>query len=303
MQLIKHYWHYNQDQDRYEPFLKFYEPQTEKITDLKLEQGIALAWKFSEERFCPGFMDMDHYRPCPEHRKLPDLKYDLCALCEADMGFKAAFLFGQEPNERARKYLNQPHYIYLAHFEPGIIKVGTSSESRKRIRLIEQDALVYAFIARSSSGFLIAPLERMISKTLNLTETVRAAQKFKFLSVKPDAELAGKQITKVYQEVISALGNDETFKDYFLKADQVHIEDLSSRPEIFYPKTQPLTSGTELNLFGKFSGVRGKYLIIESGGKLIAFNHKFLTGRNAEVIMEYKYDLKEAPKPAQLGMF
>ncbi len=303
MQLIKLYWHYNQEQDRYETFLKFYEEKTGKVTDVKLTHGTPLGWKFSEERFCPGFMDFDKYRPCPEKRKLPDLKYELCAICEADLGFKAAFLFGQEPNERARKYLSQPHFIYLAHFQPGIIKVGTSSDSRKRIRLIEQDALVYAFIAKSSSGFHITPLERMISRTLKLTETVRAAQKFKYLSVKPDAEVAGKQITKVYQEVIAALGNDTTFKDYFLKSDQVHIENLSSRAEIFYPQTLPISSGEELNLFGKFSGVRGKYLIIESDGKQIAFNHKFLTGRNTEVITDYKYDLKEEPKPAQLGMF
>src|SRR3990167_7277825 len=151
MQLIKHSWKYNREKDSYSRLLTTQEDN--KPQELILEPGLELRWKFSAERYCPGFFDLNEYRPCPDQKLLPDLKYDLCARCEAELGFKAAFLFGQEPNERAKKYLSQPHYVYLAYFEPGILKVGTASESRKEVRLIEQDGLVYAFVAKTQSGF------------------------------------------------------------------------------------------------------------------------------------------------------
>jgi hypothetical protein len=299
MQLIKLGWKHDPVADLYLPV--FVTQADHKVSEIELRPGIDLAWKFSDIRYCPGFIDADGtYRPCPEQKVLPELKYDLCMNCEAELGFKAAFLYGQEPNDRARKYLSQPHYVYLAYFEPGILKVGTASESRKKIRLIEQDALIYAFVAKASSGFGITSVERMISRTLDLAETVRTKHKFQYLGEVPDSAKAARMITDAYHRLGKALGGDKDFAHFLLPEKEFRLENLSSRTEIYYPDVTPSDLSDQPVLFGKFSGMRGKYLLLKNSGNILAFNHKQLTGREIEGVSSYSYKLL---KPEQIGLF
>ena len=60
------------------------------------------------------------------------------------------------------KYCNTPHYVYLAYFPNGKIKVGTASEIKKYNRLLEQGAIFSIFIAKTPTGKIARQIEKNI---------------------------------------------------------------------------------------------------------------------------------------------
>ena len=67
-------------------------------------------------------------------------------------------------NEVSKKYCETPHYVYLAYFPNDKIKVGTASEPRKEVRLLEQGALDYIYIAHAPNGRIARAIESEIAR-------------------------------------------------------------------------------------------------------------------------------------------
>lgn len=89
-----------------------------------------------------------------------------------------------------RRYLEQPHWLYIATFADGTTKVGTASQRSKWSRLAEQGAVAAQYVAQAQDGTVVRLLEDAVSQTQGLTQFVRAAaKKTALLNPRPAAEL------------------------------------------------------------------------------------------------------------------
>ncbi|MFE9367833.1 DUF2797 domain-containing protein [Streptomyces sp. NPDC006978] len=107
-----------------------------------------------------------------------------CAACAERDDFRFAHRFhscGHVP-DALTAYMAQPHWLYMATFADGTTKIGTAAEPRKRSRLDEQGALIATYLARSADGRAVRFLEDALTRSLGLTQTVRAAAKLMALA-------------------------------------------------------------------------------------------------------------------------
>lgn len=246
--------------------------------------------KLSPYRKCVGYYEGGKYFPCINSAQIEE-KYERCMFCEGKLGFKSAFLFGATPNENAKRYLSKNHFIYLAYFEPGIIKVGTASESRRLLRPIEQDALLYIYIAQNS-GFKIQELEKAISSSLQITETVSSKVKFKYIGVKPDIQKAKDIIFDMIKQIKSDPSIMEKFGSWFLPEKDLKFVDITQDNDFIFPEDLHLI--TDTNIYGKLLGIRGKFVILDYDNSMIALSRKDLIGRIVEdYLHNYKYEIQK----------
>ena len=175
--------------------------------------------KRSGEQYCVGYHKLDTgvHIPCDNTTKMPGGKYKQCKKCEEKEGFYDCKICNGESchasNSIALKYCNQEHLVYLAYFEPDIIKVGTASEIRKEERLLEQGALYFYYIANVNSGRAARIIEREISK-LGITTRVSTKHKLCNFIIKQPKELIEKKMEKEYLRIISLLPK---YRNDFLK--------------------------------------------------------------------------------------
>ncbi|BBE23709.1 hypothetical protein MN0502_25920 [Arthrobacter sp. MN05-02] len=76
-----------------------------------------------------------------------------------------------------KRYLDQPHWLYVATFADGSSKVGTASHPRKRARLVEQGAVVAQFVAHAADGRIVRILEDEVTRSIGLQQAVRSGTK------------------------------------------------------------------------------------------------------------------------------
>lgn len=127
---------------------------------------------------------------CPD--RAPTEQSDQCARCFRQDEFRFAHQFHQDGNvpEALRRYMDQPHWLYLATFADGATKVGTAAEPRKQSRLDEQGALFATYLTKSPDGQAVRHLEDAITRGLQIPQTVRASTKLKALASLPDLSAA-----------------------------------------------------------------------------------------------------------------
>jgi hypothetical protein len=123
---------------------------------------------------------------CPD--RAPAGQSDQCARCFRQDEFRFAHQFHQDGNvpEALRRYMDQPHWLYLATFADGATKVGTAAEPRKQSRLDEQGALFATYLTKSPDGRAVRHLEDAITRGLQVPQTVRAMTKLKALATLTD---------------------------------------------------------------------------------------------------------------------
>jgi len=114
------------------------------ITAINLSVGIPLPQ--GTERHCTGYYDFSYgttgaHTPCPHAAQVA--KGHQCRSCQFQEGFVALHntkhLNAVPP--QLRSYVSQEHYLYLAAFGGGVVKVGTAARSRHPARWYEQGAL------------------------------------------------------------------------------------------------------------------------------------------------------------------
>ncbi len=243
--------------------------ENETLTTIPLE-SYQFNFVLSSEKFCPGYFQNSKYNKCIRNNKIGD-KAVLCDDCERAIGFKSAFFMNATPNESMNEYLRKKHFLYLAYFEPGILKVGTANIDRGETRLLEQDAQFYSFID-SADGFEIPKKEKDTSIKLNLTTAVKSVHKSKYLGIKPNSE----NVEKIFESKFDILNISE----------KPQVVDLTSA--YFYPEDYTIISDN-LNLVGTFKGLRGRYLIIENQNNK-AFDINYIIGRTITAYLdEYEY--------------
>lgn len=136
----------------------------------------------ADERYCTGryvvVADDDlRLRECPAQR--PVASGDQCEQCSATDEFR--FLHhihrGGHVPDNLRKYVSQPHWVYIATFADATSKVGTAAHVRKRARLDEQGAVMATYITCAEDGFTARVHEDSITRALGLSQTKRRSAK------------------------------------------------------------------------------------------------------------------------------
>lgn len=259
--------------------MDLFDEDTQQEESIKLFRQ-AISFRLSAIRYCIGNHIKGVYEPCENHVVLPKESLSNCFKCEQKLGFKSAFIFGQEPNELMMEHLEREHVIYLAYFASGAIKVGTAVDSRKQIRLLEQDALAGMFIAHKS-GFEISKLEHAISKELRYPEQVRSEVKRKSLHLHIDVEEAKGRLQSAYQKIVAHF-KDSEFKDWFFTNPE--FVDLTNVDQVYYPTEDAnYVKGDEsLNLVGTCIGLRGKFLITKYQDQELLYSINSIIGRKIE---------------------
>lgn len=284
LQIIDVNWKRNLGKDdSFYPNIKLYNKNEKQVQNIELI-NYNIKWKLSNYRKCVGYSENDNYVTCKFNNYITDSRYERCAFCEDKDGFRSAFLFRNEPNERMQEYLSRPQQIYLAFFEPDLIKVGTASIKRNRLRLIEQDAQAYCFIAEAPDGITVQNIEREISKKLNIPEIIRSIHKKKFIYQKSSFQSKSEKLKEISMKVIRAMKNTEYSSSFY---EQNNIEIINNSELFFYPENKLEfidISKYEYNLSGTFLGLRGNYLILKNLNNTISVNKKDLIGRE---IIEY----------------
>jgi hypothetical protein len=145
--------------------------------------GRKLAFEVPEEgRFCLGFQRV-HGRddrtgvPCAD--QAPAERGYQCTRCFAqdDVRFMHDIHRSGIAPAGLKRYLDQPHWLYVATFADGSSKVGTASDPRKRARLVEQGAVVAQFVAHAADGRIVRILEDEVTRTVGLQQAVRSGAK------------------------------------------------------------------------------------------------------------------------------
>lgn len=154
-----------------------------------------LGFSVSTGRWCTGrYQFADTVRvealACPD--RAPAGQSDQCARCFCLDEFRFAHQFHQDGNvpETLRRYMDQPHWLYLATFADGATKVGTAAEPRKQSRLDEQGAVIATYLTKSPDGRAVRHLEDAITRGLQMPQTVRGMTKLKALATLTDLTAA-----------------------------------------------------------------------------------------------------------------
>ena len=112
------------------------------------------------------------------------------------------------------KYCNTPHYVYLAYFPNGKIKVGTASEMKKYNRLLEQGAIFSIFIAKTPTGKIARQIEKNIIDN-GITGAVTTTYKMKNIVFDSEEKLIRKELIEKYKDILKLFAGDN--KKYLIE--------------------------------------------------------------------------------------
>ncbi|MHC6177352.1 DUF2797 domain-containing protein [Glutamicibacter sp. X7] len=149
--------------------------------------GRTLSMDVSADKWCLGYvrMDSDGSRRsfvCPQGQRLRTGTQ--CSGCRRrdETKFMHHFHTTGEAPEGLRRYLMQPHFLYVASFAHGVTKVGTTSTSSKFTRLASQGAVVARYVASAPDGAAIRVIEDLVTEQLRITQQVRQKSKIQGLA-------------------------------------------------------------------------------------------------------------------------
>ncbi len=151
--------------------------------ELQLTPGTRLAFEITAEgKYCLGFhrvhgRDDRTWVRCAD--QAPSERGSQCGRCFAqdDLRFVHDIHRSGIAPAGLKRYLDQPHWLYVATFADGSTKVGTASNLRKRARLVEQGAVVAQYVAHTRDGRIVRILEDEVTRTVGLPQAVRSATK------------------------------------------------------------------------------------------------------------------------------
>ncbi|MHA7261947.1 DUF2797 domain-containing protein [Arthrobacter sp. TMN-37] len=169
-------------------------------TDLPLRPGVRLGYRVlgpAGVRYCLGSYRVHDaqsrtHLPCPRQAEA-ERGYQ-CGPCFAqdDLRFLHDFHRSGIAPEGLKRYLDQPHWLYVATFADGATKVGTAADKRKHGRLVEQGAVTGSYVALAENGRVVRVLEDEVTRSVGLPQAVRSAAKAEALRRPlPPERLAG----------------------------------------------------------------------------------------------------------------
>lgn len=220
-----------------------------------------------QTRYCLGWFDLKGAAPrhitCRTWQEVSAGKQ--CQDCQRLEGFQAVHQAHRYPDrlrDDVRRYLMQTHYLYVAVFAGGDVKVGTVAESRKLTRLAEQGAVAAYYVAQTDDGFLVRRAEEMVSTTLGLKQALSSSRKLKALYDRVEDTRLVNELTVLAHEVGSVI-------------DRLEVAHRLSRPVLWRcpPSARDVLDATPVYPYG-FSLKEGEHLLRTKGviGSILAFD-------------------------------
>lgn len=160
--------------------------QGEQWINEPLSSGREFSLLTGELKWCLGYVTMSsagerRHLICPKRKALNTGTQ--CAGCRRldQTKFMHHFHRTGEAPAGMRRYLEQPHFLYVASFADGATKVGTTSTQSKWSRLATQGAVSARYIARANDGAAIRVLEDLVTEHCGLRQQIRQKAKIKGL--------------------------------------------------------------------------------------------------------------------------
>lgn len=184
-------------------------------------------------RYCGGWHDLATGQsfPCPNNAELPE-QYDQCRHCQQKTGFNPAFYNAVSVSEQQQARNAQPHILYLAHFAPGVVKVGISYEGRGIRRLLDQGARSALIIKTYPNADIARQYEARTAALPGIAETLQLRQKHQLLKKPYDAKAGAEELRAARERLIREAGaapddNPPLHLDgYFMGENMLRPQDL-----------------------------------------------------------------------------
>lgn len=241
-------------------------------------QDLSLEFDFST-KYCTGWVDFDNHcsQVCPDSATV-DGKYENCLKCRDRTGFNPAFYNADSVSVQQEKINQNPHFVYLAYFAPGVIKVGISQEERGIRRLLEQGARLALKLETFSSALIARQYEAKIASLSGIMETVAASKKLGLIKQPLDTAAAERALADALVRIQQKLGLD--FPNCQLIMCEDYFQTASVDPtRIILMKDKPQLVGYVLSVIGSIA-------ITEYDGNLLGYNLKKYIGYRAQKITE-----------------
>lgn len=241
-------------------------------------QDLSLEFDFST-KYCTGWVDFENHcsQICPDSATV-DGKYENCLKCRDRTGFNPAFYNADSVSAQQEKINQNPHFVYLAYFAPGVIKVGISQEERGIRRLLEQGARLALKLETFSSALIARQYEAKIASLSGIMETVAASKKLGMIKQPLDAVTAEQALTDTLMRIQQKLGLD------FPNCQLIMCEDYFQTASI--DLTRIILMKDKSQLVGHALSVIGSIAITEYDGNLLGYNLKKYIGYRAQKITE-----------------
>jgi hypothetical protein len=245
-------------------------------------------------RYCGGWHDLatGESFPCPDAADLPE-QYDQCRHCQQKTGFNPAFYNAASVSEQQQARNAQPHILYLAHFAPGVVKVGISYEGRGIRRLLDQGARSALIIKTYPNADIARQYEARTAALPGIAETLQLRQKHQLLRKPYDAKAGAEELIAARERLVREAGagpddNQPLHLDgYFMGENTLRPQDL-----VDISKNDSIS--------GDCIGMIGSVMITEHDGLQYSFPLGKLTGYKCTL----SYDVaKNEAEPHQVSLF
>lgn len=220
------------------------------VTLFPLGQTMTLTFD-TAQHFCSGWRDIatGERFPCPD-RHIVDPKYEQCPACQNRTGFNPAFYHATSISKQQEERNLKPHFLYLAHFGKGIVKVGISFAARGHGRLLEQGARAALILDTFPSAHIARQYEAEIARLPGIVETLQLRKKTDLAAIPYDTHHASRELLGVKEIIEKTLGKTFvsseilTFDQHFFPS---NTPDLSNS---FDCTAYNLVSGTSIGALG-----------------------------------------------------
>ena len=241
-------------------------------------QDLSLEFDFST-KYCTGWVDFENHSSqiCPDSATV-DGKYENCLKCRDRTGFNPAFYNADSVSAQQEKINQNPHFVYLAYFAPGVIKVGISQEERGIRRLLEQGARLALKLETFASALIARQYEAKIADLSGIMETVAASKKLGLIKQPLDTAAAERALADALVRIQQKLGLD------FPNCQLIMCEDYFQTASV--DPTRIILMKDKSQLVGRVLSVIGSIAITEYDGNLLGYNLKKYIGYHAQKITE-----------------
>ncbi|MBS5773856.1 MAG: DUF2797 domain-containing protein [Enterobacter cloacae] len=227
-------------------------------------------------RYCTGYYDIATLQkhPCPLVSTVENNEFH-CLLCARKMDFKPHFynIKREGVSSKQRSYLDEKHFVYLAFFGEGYVKVGITNKRRKYTRLFEQGARFACMVAECSSAYEARTIEHNFITLCGLKEVVRKSTKRKLALINYHKEMA----EALFNEKISSYNAMTHYRENLKMID---FKDMDS--ESFFSGHFPLelindvSDISPIHISGQVLGTIGDLLFIDTGALVDLIDTNFI---------------------------
>lgn len=239
-------------------------------------QDLSLEFDFST-KYCTGWVDFENHcsQICPDSATV-DGKYENCLKCRDRTGFNPAFYNADSVSAQQEKINQNPHFVYLAYFAPGVIKVGISQEERGIRRLLEQGARLALKLETFSSALIARQYEAKIARLDGIVETMPIHKKLELIKQPFERADGEKKLQQKLLEIEQKIGVS------FPRSELIPCEDYFRTNDT--DLTRAIIMKDQNQLAGRVRSIIGPILITDYDGQLLAYNVKKFIGYQAQTI-------------------